>query len=281
MMKTTFNLSLLVCVGVLAGCSDKSDPYAAAANGTPLAYVNDTPITTTQVEHMATKLGLNQAKLMKQPGAKEKIRETLINSRAMALLADSSMDEKARQELDLAVTAYREELLVHRYLKEHVVPEPVGMELVEEYYRKHPEEFGGGMEKTFEMLRAPDGLEDAERNSLIRKISESSKAKNWKALAGNLGDKVTYRKASVRVEVLEEPLKSLLRSTSSGNVSPLSTAKGIVVVRVISEKSLPSKPIDQVSSEIRKRLAPIKLKEAVKRAAEDALTKVEVHSVEQ
>lgn len=279
-MKTRLYLIVFVSIGMLTACSDKPDPYASAAGGKPVAYVNDTPITTAQVEHMASKLGLKREQLKKQPDAKNKIRETLINSRAMALLSDSEMDEKARQELELAVATYREELLVHRYLKAHVVPEPVGMELVEEYYRKHPEEFGGGMEKTFEMLRAPDGLEDVERNSLIRKISESSKAKNWKALASKLGDKVNYRKASVRVDVLEEPVKSLVSNTSSGNVSPLSTAKGIVIIRVLSEKELSAKPIAQVSSDIRKKLAPIKLKEAIKMAAEDALTKVEVRSIE-
>ena len=280
MMKSMFRLILLVSVGMLSACSDESDLSSSIPDGTPVAYVDDTPITTTQVDHMTSKLGLNQATLIKQPDAKNKIRETLINSRAMALLSDASMDKKARHEVELAVAAYREELLVHRYLKDHVVPEPVGMELVEEYYRKHPEEFGGGLEKTFEMLRAPDGLEDEERNRLIRKISESSKAKNWKALANTMGDKVSYRQATARVDVLEEPVKSLVSSTSPGNVSPLSTAKGIVVVHVISEKKLPSKPIEQVSSEIRKRLAPIKLKEAIKKAAEDALTKVEVRRLD-
>ncbi len=275
-MKKFYFPFLLAGISLLLACSDKSGSSSAVETGEPVAYVNDTPITTEQVDHMASKLGLKLAQLKKQPDARNKLRETLINSRAMALLADSGMDEQARRELELAVAAYREELLVHRYLKAHVMPQPVGMEMVEEYYRKHPEEFGGGTEKNFELLRAPDGLEEGERNSLIRKISEASKAKNWKALASQLGEKVTYRKASARVAVLEEPLKSLVSTTAPGNVSPLNASKGLIIIRVTAEKTISPRPMAEVSSDIRKRLAPIKLKEAVKQAAEDALTQVTV-----
>lgn len=275
-MKRIYYPILLVGISVLFSCSEKSGSSLAVDTGKPVAYVNDTPITTGQVDYMATKFGLNPERLAKQPDAKVKIRQTLVNSRAMALLADSGMDKQARKELELAVAAYREELLVHRYLKAHVVPEPVGAELVEQYYRDHPDEFGGGTEKNFELLRAPDGLEEGERNTLIRKISEASKVKNWKALASQLGENVTYRKASARVEVLEEPLKSLVRTTVPGNVSALNASKGIMIVRVTSEKTLPPRALTEVSSDIRKRLAPMKLKEAVKKAAENAITQVTV-----
>ena len=72
------------------------------------------------------------------------------------------------------------------------------------------------------------------------------------------------------------PLKRLVSSTKAGEVSPIHVLDNITIVRVISEKTLDPKPLDQVSAEIRKKLAPIQVRDAIKKTKEELLKSTKV-----
>jgi hypothetical protein len=271
----------MVVLGALSiGCSrtpeEVANTTAAAPQARVVAFVNDSPITDADLENLGRRLGMNAAQASGNSDAEAKLLESLVGSRAMAIQAEATLSAQERRELDLKVSAYREELLVQRYLQDNAVAEPVSADLVESYYQTHPEEFGGGAEKSFELLRAPKELSGKERNDIIRKLAAAGEQQDWGVWAQELGDAVTYKKGSSRVDVLEGPLKALVRSTGVGEVSPIHTGQGVLVVRVLEERQLPPRPLSEVRSTIRKKLAPLKLKEAIKKVSEDARKQVVV-----
>ncbi len=268
---------------VLSACSEAPQtekgvqaPDVARNQGEVVAYVNDQPIAAERVEHLALRLGMAEAVERSDQAALGRISESLINSRAMAVLAEADLDEAERKKLALDVASYREELLVKRYLKDTIEPKPVGSDEVLDYYQKHPEAFGGGVEKTFEILRAGPDISDDERNGIIRALGSAAGTTDWKKWAQELGGQVAYRKSTARPAVLDGPLKALVEKTNAGSVSPVNTSEGILVVRVLDEHTVPPQPLEAVASRIRKMLAPMHLKEAVKAAAGEARKKVSI-----
>ncbi|MCG7982338.1 MAG: peptidyl-prolyl cis-trans isomerase [Candidatus Thiodiazotropha lotti] len=276
---------------LLSGCSRDevaSDESADAHQETvskdtesvALAYVNGSPITEQETQHAMQKLFADRLPQVDGEQVKQRILESLISSRAISLLAQQELDAEALQQLDIKVMAYREELLVQEYLSRHVTPEPVSGDMVSDYYDDHPEEFGGGVSKRFEMVQTYREIDEDQRKVVIGKLSELAGEADWdRWLAENSSLPVNLRQLTARVEVLDQPLKALVSSADVGETSPLHIDEVITVVRVNDIERHPPKPLAEVSAEIRKRLAPIKMRAAIKQLAEDALQKVEVDIV--
>ncbi|MEW8232504.1 MAG: peptidylprolyl isomerase [Candidatus Thiodiazotropha endolucinida] len=245
-----------------------------------LAYVNGSPITENEVQRAMRKLFAERVPQVGGEQVRKRILESLISSRAISLLAQEEIDSEALQTLDAKVKAYREELLVQDYLSRHAAPEPVSGDMVSDYYRDHPDEFGGGVSKRFEMIQTYRQIEEDERKTLIGRLSELGKVEDWNRwLEENKSLPVNLRQLTARVEVLDQPIQALVASTSEGETSPLHIDDVITVVRVNAVERHPPQPLAEVSAEIRKRLAPIKMRAAIKRLAEDALLKVKVDVV--
>lgn len=288
----SFGLIVPLCgLLLLSACSRDEAPSGEAvqaphemtnkgAEPVALAYVNGTPITENEAQHAMRKLFAERLPQVGGEQVERRILESLISSRAISLLAQQELDTEALQQLDVKVKAYREELLVQSYLSRHAAPEPVSGDMVSDYYRDHPDEFGGGVSKRFEMIQTYRHIEEDERKALIGKLSELGSVADWdRWLADNKSLPVNLRQLTARVEVLDQPIQALVASTSEGETSPLHIDDVITVVRVNAIERHPPQPLAEVSAEIRKRLAPIKMRAAIKRLAEDALQKVKVDVV--
>lgn len=287
-----FGLIAALCALLLSsGCSRDevaSDGPAQARQEGPgtgseslaLAYVNGSPITEEEFQHAMQKLFANRLPQAGEEQVKRRILESLINSRAISLLAQQELDAQALQQLDTKVMAYREELLVQAYLSRHAAPEPVSGEMVSDYYQDHPQEFGGGVSKRFEMIQSYGQIDEDQRKALISKLSELGSVVDWDSwLRENKSLPLNLRQLTARVEVLDQPIQALVSSTNVGETSPLHIDDVITVVRVNHIERHPPKPLAEVSAEIRKRLAPVKMRAAIKQLAEDALQKVKVDVV--
>jgi hypothetical protein len=277
-------LGCLLAAALLAGCRDDDGADALAQvpvePSATLVTVDDSPITRAQLELTVERTLGESAPLFANDEVERKILDSLVASRAMALLAERELDAGERVQLDLKAQAYREELLVRHYLEQHATPEPVTSEQVADYYQRHPEEFGGGVEKSFEIIASDQALEEPQRAELIALLSGAeAKGRDWQkqvAAWRAAGKPLEYRSNRIKPELLEQPLRGLVESTEAGSIAPLYVDGQLLLVRVTGEERLPARPLSEVSGEIREKLAPQALKQAVKSLSEEATRQVKV-----
>ncbi len=271
-----------VTAASLAACSGSED----VDNGTPqkvssdqgsafttsiLARVDGTPITELELEQAMDRLFANHL----EPASKNKIRQqvlqSLISSRAISRLAEREQDAADQRALAVKVSSYREELLVKAYLQAHATPEPISTEMVEAYYASHTDEFGGTTRCGFELIQTNRELKEEERSTLIKLLGGLSSEQDWQQWVNNHSTlPIAWRQLSANTEILKQPLKSLVSSTAAGSVSPLHVTDQLIIVKVRDRTELPPKPLQEVSAEIRRKLAPLKMKEAIKEISDAA-----------
>jgi len=268
---------------LLTGCEGDSRQALVSAPVEPsatLATVDDSIITRDQLELTIERTLGDSAPLFASAEVERKILESLVSSRAMALLAERELSPSERAQLDLKAQAYREELLVRHYLEAHATPEPITTEQVADYYNRHPDEFGGGVERSFETISSSQVLEEPQRSELITLLSGPSVQENdWQTLVvawRETGKPLEYRQNRLKPEMLEQPLRGLVESTPVGGIAPLLVDGQLVLVRVTAEQRLPARPLAEVSNAIREKLAPQALKQAVKSLSTQALQEVNV-----
>ncbi len=284
MPRVEWTLGCLLAALLLAGCRDDDGAEALAQvpvePSATLVTVDESPITRAQLELTVERTLGESAPLFANDEVERKILDSLVASRAMALLAERKLDAGERAQLDLKAQAYREELLVRHYLEQHATPEPVTSEQVADYYQRHPEEFGGGVEKSFEIITSDQELDETQRAELIALLSGAEVQGNdwqkrvaaWRAA----GKPLEYRSNRIKPELLEQPLRSLVEPTAAGSIAPLYVDGQMLLVRVTAEERLPARPLSEVSGEIREKLAPQALKQAVKSLSEEATRQVKV-----
>ncbi|BCD85471.1 hypothetical protein PSm6_18780 [Pseudomonas solani] len=284
MPRVEWTLGCLLAALLLAGCRDDDGAEALAQvpiePSATLVTVDESPITRAQLELTVERTLGESAPLFANDEVERKILDSLVASRAMALLAERELDAGERAQLDLKAQAYREELLVRHYLEQHATPEPVTSEQVADYYQRHPEEFGGGVEKSFEIITSDQELDETQRAELIALLSGAEVQGNdwqkrvaaWRAA----GKPLEYRSNRIKPELLEQPLRSLVEPTQAGSIAPLYVDGQMLLVRVTAEERLPARPLSEVSGEIREKLAPQALKQAVKSLSEEATRQVKV-----
>jgi EpsD family peptidyl-prolyl cis-trans isomerase len=254
---------------------------ADKADSPVLVLVDGSPITEQQLSQAMDRFFSNQQDLDNRDHIERQVLRSLIDSRAIASLADKEIDQWDRQRLEAKVAAYREELLVKTYLQEHATPQPVTSEMVEKYYSQHPQEFGGGTTNRFEMIQTTRELKEAERRDLIELLHGLSSRQDWQSWVEKHKDlPVGWRSLTAKSELLKQPLKSLVNSTKAGATSDLHIGDQLTIVRVNAKDKLPAKPLLQVSSEIRRKLAPVKIKDAIKEIKKYAQQQVKVEIIE-
>jgi len=173
------------------------------------------------------------------------------------------------------IAVYREELLVKQYLAAHAPPEPVSPEMIKEYYDKHPERFGGGQVRRYELLASERELSPAERDALIKALAsqrgEGGLAARVEALRAR-GLPVVYSSGVGNEEVLHPRLRSLIAALGLNQVSELTfLEQRAFLARVTSVEHFPPKPLQEVHEEIRDTLTPVQIKKAIQKVKDQVL----------
>ena len=211
---------------------------------------------------------------------RKKVLESLVASRAIAQIQLKNLTPEEEAVIDRKVQAYREELLVMRYLAKHAPPQPVTEEMVRKYYESHPERFGGRTIRTYEMVTTSRALKAPERDNLIGVLNKAAENKDWRKWVERLqtqGLPVAFRQGQVSEKVLQVQLRELMRPLKKGESSQLTFIKGnAYLVRIVDETKIAPRPLNEVSAKIRKSLVPLQLKKAVKKASEKALKEAKV-----
>ena len=280
-------IAALSALLLLTGCdrADKqpgpaTDQSSATDDASPaavLAYVDGTPITEQELDFAKVRIFGGVDGRVALAGAEDKLLESLVASRALALRAESSLTAEEKRELDYKVAGYREELLVKHYLTSHVTASPVTSEMVSNYYNDHPEEFGGDTEKTFEYVTTVGDLASEDRHRWIRALGTLANEGDWQAwVAAQQDPAIVFRQAKTRAGILDEPLRSLVQGTAKGTTSGLHNGSQLMIVRVTDAVTVAPRPLTEVSAEIRRKLAPVQLRKAVKALSEAAIKESKV-----
>ena len=270
---------------LLGGCGQQQDqalqaePVLLDGEDAVLATVNDQPITQYEVTRLLEKTLGDRASFIGNE-VKHKALQSLVASRAITLLAEKEFEPQTIAEVEKQVAAYREEIYVQHYLQENASIQPVSRKMITEYYERNKAQFGEVRVKKFEMVKSVGKLTAESRSQLMEKLDGLNSATNWQQAAKSLRDEgfnVGYQQAEANLSLLDQRIKQLVDQTSMNEASNILSHDGVLIkVRVTSERVVPGKPVEEVSADIRRLLAPGMLKQSVAEVSEKALGTVTV-----
>jgi hypothetical protein len=263
----------------LNGCERKETPRLPK-DETVLAKVSGKPITQYDVDQLGRRTLGELGGHGLRANAQAKLIESLIQSRAIAVAAEKELNPLEKLALQREIDSYREQLLVRRHLEKHAPPAPVTLEMVTEYYRTHPERFGGEMHRRCEIVGATRDLTPDERNTVMKALREAERQRDWGDWSRGLVKKglpVSLTSTSDDDQLLHAKLGELLRSLKVQVPSQVTLIAGRpYVARITGEERKPARPLAEVRGEIERLLAPAQLSAALERVGKDARKAVEV-----
>ena len=270
---------IFVVLLFLAGCDRKSAVEQKSSSDPVLATVGDSAVRQSQFDAMVDRL-TPQARDKLSGQLKDTILKGLVRSRALAVVTQQQLGEAERLKIDAKVQLYKDELLAQAYVQKNIEPQPVTSEQVQKYYQAHKGEYTIPGKVSFEYLATTSKrLGDAELDQALKAFSSAKSEKDWKAYAAKLQKKkipVEYQAATMAPTSIVKGLRSQVDKLKEGEVSDVIYGDVIYVVKVIKRDPEVVKPINQVSVEIRKKLAPQQLKQVLSQHIDQALQKVDV-----
>jgi parvulin-like peptidyl-prolyl isomerase len=274
--------SFVICISILFSGCDKKNDRQVVKELPVLAVVNGEAITSADVDFMLERMLQGQAAVPVDDVLRKKILDSLIASRAMKQQVESQLSTDDLEQIARSVKAYEEELFVKAYLQQFVIPEPVTVEMVQQYYDDHIAEFAGESIREFEILRAPVIADEKLRDRLLAAIPEITAATAWqeKVKEWQTTYNLQYRQGRSQAGVLNKELDQVMDRLQEGQTSDVIYVDGeLYLVRVTGIGKKAPKPLTEVGADIRKRLAAQVLREAVKQASEDARAKAKVETL--
>jgi hypothetical protein len=245
-----------------------------------LAKVSGKPITQYDVNQLARRTLGDLGGQGVRASAQAKLLDSLIQSRAIAAAAEKELSPLEKLALQRELDGYREQLLVRRYVEKHAPPAPVTPEMIAEYYRTHPERFGGKTQRRCEVVGATRDLTPDERNTVMKALREADRHQDWSDWSSSLVKKglpVSLTSTSDDDLLLHAKLGELLRSLKPQVPSQVTLISGRpYVARVTGEERTPPRPLAEVRGEIERLLSPAQLSAALERVGRDARKSVEV-----
>lgn len=277
---------IIVALAFLACGKDTVTDPASALPGDDkvLAKVNGSSITAYDLDQ-AVRASLGQSAVgMLDPTGRKNVLDSLVAARAISQAQEKSLTGQERAALKRQVDAYREQLLVKRYLAKHAPKDPVTREMVADYYRKHPGQFGRKTVKRYEMISSTETLDDARRDQLLASLKDPDQHKDWSDWTKKLrqeGLPLAYTSGTADPAILSEELRGRLDKLKPEMPAALAfNNTGIALTRVIEEKEIPPQPLDHVRDRIRRILRPVQLKKSVKRVSDKVLAGADVQYME-
>lgn len=286
-------IGALLLLLVLSACGQRSEQNAvqevqgtvAPAASLPgeddmLVRVEGQPISAYDLQQaMLAMLGPVQTAALDAEG-RQKVLDSLVLSRLMAIRTESELDAEQRRAIDKATRAHREQLLVAQYLKQHAAPAPVSDAMVKAYYDAHPDAFGGGRVRRYEVLMQVTATPDGQRDATLKSLQAAAASSDWRHAAQASGGKIAFRGGEVNENLLQPQLVALLEPLKVGEVSALTYLQGrAYIARISGEQQHEARPLTEVRAQIRRALAPLQLKKAVQQVSEELLKNARVDYV--
>lgn len=287
------NISVALALSLfLSACGDKdrseSAPLIESNTDNGLATVNGDVITELDLELAINRTFSQADQILINEQVRKNVLDSLIAAKAMSQAIASQLSEDDLLVIQGKVAAYKEELMVKEYLSRNVVPEPVTTQMVEDYYSQNPEKFGGGIIRYFEFVKASKKPTEPERALIMANVEAFSAEAEWKSVVDTLNQdfkkegsaqplELRYQSSRANAGLLGSEIENILSRLKVGEHSGLMFIKGIPhMFRVFKEEELIPKPLHEVSGDIRKLLAPLQLRKAVKQETESVTANAKV-----
>lgn len=273
--KLVMGAAIALMVAVLAIFYEKKPAVTQSlpGDGIVLARVNGTPISKYDVE-LAVKITFGKGR-ENQGVSRETMLESMVQTRAIADVAEGELTKLEKDELAKQVAMHRDQLLVQRYLAKHAQPHLVDDVMVRKYYDENPERFGAETVRTYELVGAERALTPSERTTVVEKLGSAARRDDWAQWAGELrrdGLPMTHRAGDLLPKVVHPRLYELMQGMPLQRASQtVFVEERAYVVKVTGEKKKHPRPFVEVQEEIRRSLRPIQVKDAVSRAAAEVL----------
>ncbi len=269
---------------LLSGCNEEKETtdtqISLPGEETVLATVNGSTITEYELDLAINKtFGAGNASKIGEEGRK-KVLKGLAASRAISQAFEKGISPETEAEVNKKVQAYREQILVQKYIAENVTPEPVTQEMVKEYYEKYPERFGAKIEKKYEMISTTRPLKYKERDLFLSSLIKPETKKDWANQVKKLKAKklpVFYKKGNAVKGLLHKDLDTIIDELKKGETSKLRFIdERPYVIRIIGAVNIDPRPLTEVGAQIRTKLGPVQLKKAVKQVSAEVLKTAKV-----
>lgn len=282
-IKKNHHFAFLFLAGILLllpACKKEDQQKKASTEPRVLAEVNGGKITSDDLSiYIESSVGRDNADKM-DAEARKKALEALVLSRIMAQTMEKKLDEKEKALLGKKVSAYREQLLVRKYMMDEIPPSPVTKEMIEEYYRANPEKFGASLVRRFEILGSDTSLSGNGDASVIQALKSLSGEKDWKAAAEVQDGKALrlfFREGWSNTPGLDPGILNLIKSLGQGEVSGVTFMDSKpCIIRISEEKQTQARPLASVEEDIRKMLFATQVSNAVKNAKDGLLKAAKV-----
>lgn len=203
-------------------CGDKSRTRT-------LATVDDTPITEAELQ-LAIDETLAKDTGNVSPAARRKLLESLVATRAIALVAQKELSAAKLAEIERKVDAYRDDQLAKQYLEKHAPPEPVTDAMVEAYYREHLEELGAHVIRSYELLSTEQESAGAARTALIESFANAERETDWSKVASTLtksGHAVRYDNGQLPAASVDPQIAGVIEGLKPGETSKPFFVRGL------------------------------------------------------
>ena len=244
-----------------------------------LAHVNNEVITDEDLQFFINKTFANGSIAIRNTEIKKNILASLVASKAMKIAMQAELSKDKINEIKIKAQHYKEELFIKEYLQQYAIPEPVSSAMISDYYQEHLEQFGQVKMKTVEILQRKTKLDEGERDAILASLSIINTETNWQSYAEKEGRTLglSYVETKFSSGLFDNNIDEVIEGMEVGEQAKITFVQGQpYIVRVISVQTLPAKPLSSVNAEIRKKLAALQLKKAVKESTEKVLQKVNV-----
>lgn len=262
---------------LLSACDRTADKEKTeAVQEKALVKVNGDVITDKDLQVASVRIVGAQKAFLIDENVKQKILESMVMSRVISTQALKDIDAEERDQIDRKSRDYREELLVKSYLRKNVDPQPVTQEMVKAYYDKNPELFGAKNIKEFELITTNKQVQGTQREQVLAVLNKARKSTNWKSYIKNVNKQkglLEYRLGKTSEKLLNDQLRAAMSKMKNKDISrPVFIDGKPYLLRITKESQTKARPLAEVSTEIRRMLAPQQLKKAI-RVISDKLMK--------
>ncbi|KGJ86798.1 peptidyl-prolyl cis-trans isomerase [Colwellia psychrerythraea] len=244
-----------------------------------LAQVNNEVITDEDVQFFINKTFGSNSVAIRNQQIKKNILASLVASKAMKIAMQGELSQDKINDIKIKTQHYEEELFIKEYLEQYAIPEPVTSSMISSYYQEHLEQFGQVKVKTVEILQRKSKLNENERDAILTSLATINATDNWQYFAENKGKhlRLSYVKTKFSPGLFDKEVAEVIETLNKDENSKIIFVQGQpYIIRVIAIQTLPAKSLSSVSTAIRKKLAALQLKKAVKESSKQVLQQVNV-----
>lgn len=210
---------------------------------------------------------------------KEKMLDTLLRSKAMAMAIENDLSDEQQRILDAQVRVFRDDMLVRLYMEKYGDKADISSEQIKRFYHNNLQLFGGGSKKTIETVQLMNVESASQKSAVLAHLAALKDQQDWGGATERLreeGFQLKYNKQQVNPAVLQSPLKEGVVELTHYDDARLITNGGIFLLRVLEEQSIPGKPLSEVSAEIEQILLRKSYRESVEKLSDSVMQNVQI-----